>query len=354
VRILHVIQELETGGAERVVVTLAAGSRAAGHVVAAAAAPGALGAEVGGEQFELPVLERRLSRVPSAARALRRAIREWKPDVLHCHNPAMAVVAALVTLRGRTRPAVVTVHGVPDEDYGTAARVLRGAGLPVVACGPGVESGLAERGLQPELTIVNGIGTPPRAADRAALATELGFPAERPIAVAVGRLVAAKNHALAIEAVAKLPETTLVIVGAGPLHSSLERQAAELGVADRVVLAGSRRDAWAIVRAADVFVLSSVAEGLPLAALEALAVRTPVVATAVRGVRELVADRESALLVLPGDAGALAAAIRSVLDDSALANRLRARGQEVARGYTDEAMVEHYLRLYERVADGRA
>jgi glycosyltransferase involved in cell wall biosynthesis len=350
VRILHVIQELETGGAERVVLALTAGGRDEGHAVAIAAAPGAFGPEAGGEQFELPRVERRVSRLPAAALALRRAVRRWRPDLLHCHNPGMALVAALATARGHTHPCVVTVHGVPDEDYSAAARLLRAMGMPVVACGPGVEEGLAEHGLSAELTIVNGIGPPPPPAQRGSLEEQLGVKFARRLVVAVGRLAPIKNHALAIDAVARVPDTTLLLVGDGPLRADLERRAREAGLSDRVVLAGLRPDARAVVGAADAFVLSSVAEGLPLAALEALAAGTPVVATAVRGVRELVENGESALLAPPGDSGALASALQAVLDDPTVAARLRAGGQEVAAGYTERAMVDRYLRLYERIA----
>jgi glycosyltransferase involved in cell wall biosynthesis len=352
-RLLQVIQELDTGGAERVVAALTAGSRSAGHEVATAAAPGALEDDVGGELFELPIVGRRPTRIPAAARALRRAIRDWKPDLLHCHNPGMAVVASLVTFRGRTRPALVTVHGVPDEDYGAAARLLRTTGLPVVACGPGVEQGLAERGLRLETTIVNGIGGAPPPADRDALHTELGLQPGHRLVAAVGRLVGAKNHALAIAAVSQVPDTALVILGEGPLRAELEAQIREDGLADRVVLAGVRRDSWSIVAAADAFVLASRAEGLPLAALEALAAGTPVAATAVRGIRELLVHQETALLTRPDDAQALARSVASVLDNRALADRLATAGQILAAGYTEEAMVDRYLRLYEQIVGSR-
>jgi glycosyltransferase involved in cell wall biosynthesis len=353
---LHVIQELETGGAERVVVTLAAGARDAGHEVAVAAAPGVLGDELGTELFDLPVVSRRPTRIPAGARALRRALRAWQPDLLHCHNPGMALVASIATLRGRAAPGLTTVHGVPDEDYRAAARVLRIAGFPVVACGPGVESGLAENGLEAETTIVNGISAPPPAAGRQELEREFGLSSGHRLVVAVGRLAAVKNQSLAIRAVALRPEASLILVGDGPLRPELDREARELGVERRVVLAGTRSDARAIVGAADAFVLTSRAEGLPLGALEALASGTPVVATAVRGVRELLADGETALLVPPGDVEALAAALERVLTDTQLAERLVKAGREVAARYTTKAMVGRYLELYEDVLSrgGRA
>jgi glycosyltransferase involved in cell wall biosynthesis len=238
------------------------------------------------------------------------------------------------------------VQGVPDEDYPKSARVLRLAGLPVVSCGPGVTAALAEHGLAARATIVNSVPPAARPADRAALAQEWRLRNEQRLVVAVGRLVHQKNHALAIEALAHVPDTVLAIVGGGPLRERLERVADEFGVRERVVFAGVRSDARALMGAADAVVLPSRWEGLPLTGLEALAAGTPLVATAVRGIQELVVDGESALVVPPDDARALARAVERALDDRALAERLRRNGLEVAIAHSEEAMVAAYHRLY--------
>ena len=148
-RILHAIQELGTGGAERVVVALARGAQAAGHEVAVASAQGGLVGQLDGPHYPLPLVERRLSRLPGAIFAVRRAVHRFRPDLVHGHNPGIAAAAGPATLRGRRPRGLVSVHGVPDEDYRRAAKVLRFAGLPVVACGPGVALGLEEAGLEP-------------------------------------------------------------------------------------------------------------------------------------------------------------------------------------------------------------
>jgi glycosyltransferase involved in cell wall biosynthesis len=349
-RILHVIQELQRGGAERVLVSLVHGAEARGNPSAVAATPGPLAEELPVTPYPLPLLRRRPERVPYGAWALRRAIRDFRPDLVHAHNPGMAAVAALATLRGRRPPALVTVQGVPEEDYAATSRVLRLAGLPVVGCGPGVSAALEERGVVPIATIGNAVGSAPPPADRAALEREWEVEPGAALVAAVGRLVHQKNHALAIRALARVPRAHLVVLGEGPLQPDLGSEARAAGVADRVTLAGGRADAWAIVAAADAFVMPSHWEGLPLAALEALAAGTPVVATAVRGLRELLVDGESGLLVPPGDEEALAAALRRVLADTALAGRLAEGGREVAEAHTEEAMVGQFLAVYERVA----
>ena len=156
---------------------------------------------------------------------------------------------------------------------------------------------------------------------------EWGFAADEPLIVSVGRLVPLKNHALAISALRHMPRGSLAIVGEGPTALRAPR-AWWTRRGSPIVLPSPalRTDATAVIGAADVVVLPSRGEGLPLVGLEALAAGTPFVATDVRGVRELLTDGENALLVAPDDAEALAAAITRVLDDGDLRERLRAGG----------------------------
>jgi glycosyltransferase involved in cell wall biosynthesis len=351
VRILHVIQEMRTGGAERVVVSLARGAQAAGHPVAVASAPGELLAELDAvEHFPLPLLGRRPTAVPGAALQLRQALRQWEPHIAHCHNPGMGIVTSLATLRGRMPKALVSVHGVPDEDWRRTTRVLRLAGLPAVACGPGVEVALAEHGLPAAATIWNGVSPAPPPADRAELKRTWRIPREHKLVLAVGRLVPAKNHAVAIQAFAEVNDATLVIVGEGALRNELEDEARQAGVHDRVVFAGLRPDARALIGAADAIVVSSRSEGLPMVVLEALAAGTPIVATAVRGVREILEDERNALVTPPDDPVRLAQALRRIVSDDQLAGRLASTGRGVAAEHTEEAMVDAFLDLYARRA----
>src|SRR5262249_21880062 len=141
----------------------------------------------------------------------------------------------------------------------------------------------------------------------------------------------------------------LVVVGEGPLRDELERQADSAGIADRVVFTGARPDVRELIGAADVVLFSSRWEGLPLVALETLAAGTPLVATDVRGLRELLTDGEDALVVPPDDPRAMAAALRRALEPE-LAEQLRAGALRTAQRYGEDAMVESYFRLYEELA----
>lgn len=351
VRILHVVQEMGPGGAERILVAVAEAARRAGHEVAVAATPGLLAAKLEGALFPLPLLHRRRWRVPGAAWTLRRAVHRWRPDIVQAYNPGMGMVTALATRRGASPPAFVTVHGVPEEDYPRAARLLRWSGLPVVACGPGVTAGLQEAGCTVLRTIVNGVSPAPPPADREALAAQWGLGPVRSLLVCVGRLASPKNQALALQSLASIPDAMLVLIGDGPDRGRLAVEASRIGVAERVVFAGYREDARAIIGAADVVVIPSRSEGLPNAALEALAAGRPLVATAVRGLRELLTDEVDALLVPPDDPPALAAAIRRVVTEPGLGARLGRGGHRLAARYPVEAMVRGYLELYERLRE---
>ena len=154
-----------------------------------------------------------------------------------------------------------------------------------------------------------------------------------------GRLGPQKSLDVALEAVAAVPGVTLAIAGDGPDRASLERRARELGLEERARFLGSlpRDRILRLFRAADAAVLSSSWENFPHTVVEALAVGTPVVSTAVGGVPEVVADGENGLLVPPGDPAALAAAVERLFDDDALRARLARAAAPSVAGHTEEA-----------------
>ncbi len=166
-----------------------------------------------------------------------------------------------------------------------------------------------------------GVVVLPNPAPAPADAASVAVPGERPHVAFVGRLTAAKNLGVAIDAIRGFDVGTLVVVGDGE-----ERHRLEQGAGERVRFLGARprADALGILAAADVAVLPSAWENFPHAAVEALALGTPVVATRVGGVPEIVVDGENGLLVEPNDAPAFAAALARVLRDDDLRARLAA------------------------------
>jgi len=141
-----------------------------------------------------------------------------------------------------------------------------------------------------------------------------------------GRLTAQKALGDTLEALARVPDVALLVLGDGPERAKLERRAGELGLADRVRFlgAGTRDDVIALFRAVDAALLTSAWENLPHTLLEALATGTPVIATAVGGIPEVVRDGENGLLVPPRDIAAIASAIDRLVHDDALRASLAA------------------------------
>jgi glycosyltransferase involved in cell wall biosynthesis len=198
---------------------------------------------------------------------------------------------------------------------------------------------------------------PKLAADEVnALRRKFGIAKGERVVLSVGRLSKEKAHAELIEAFKQVNagnpdvQCKLLIVGDGPERASLETAARASGQNDRITFAGQVSNVQPFYAAADVFVLPSHSEGSPNVLLEAMAAGVPIVATAVGGVPEIVADEESALLVPPKNPNALAAAIDRVLQDSALAGRLTTVASAlVEREHSPERYARSLISLYQEV-----
>jgi glycosyltransferase involved in cell wall biosynthesis len=184
----------------------------------------------------------------------------------------------------------------------------------------------------------------------------LGLPQQARIVGTVGRLVPVKDQATLVDAVAELGRSgvaaTLVIAGDGPERAKLEARAAERGVDLRLL--GYRPDVEQVLAALDVFVLSSISEGLSNTILEAMAAARAVVATRVGGAEEMIADGVTGVLVPASDAAAMAAALRRVLAaaDGGAAMGAAAR-QRVESEFTLAGMMQRYERMYTEVAHAK-
>jgi glycosyltransferase involved in cell wall biosynthesis len=183
----------------------------------------------------------------------------------------------------------------------------------------------------------------------------------RPVVLSVGRLEAVKNHEMMFGALRRLRERfgdsgvpILRLVGDGPLRARYERMVADFDLQWAVEFLGYRYDIPALTAAADIAVLTSVKEGIPRALIEAMAVGVPVVATAVKGSREVVVDGVTGFLVPLHDEVALADRLALLLERPALRRSLGAAGVTHARAYFDEeAVVERLVQIYRVALRGR-
>lgn len=176
----------------------------------------------------------------------------------------------------------------------------------------------------------------------------------RPLILTLARLDKQKGYPYLLQAATLVPEAMFICAGEGSERATLETQARTLGLADRVLFLGQRSDVPDLLAGCDVFVLPSLYEGLPLSVLEAMAAGKPVIATRIGGTDEAVVDGETGLLVPPADPHALAQAIRALLDNPALAQRLATAGQaSVHQKFSAETMVQRTMQVYEELLGRR-
>jgi glycosyltransferase involved in cell wall biosynthesis len=365
-RVAHLIECDGPGGAERMMAHLAVALQIAGaHNVAILPANGEgwlarqlQGSGVEVEYFRLP---RPLS--PASARWLTRTFRRHRLDIVHSHEFSMSVYGSWAAWRSRI-PHVITMHGGHYYAGRLRRRVALRTAIAMSGCAAAVSARLAgdlRRDLwltgSRVVTIPNGVRYEPPG--RITLRDELRLHADDRLAVAVGNLYPVKGHQFAVDAVALLadrhPTLHLAIAGRGDLADALAAHAQQRGVAERVHLLGLRADIPAVLAAADVFVMPSLSEASPLALLEAMFAGCPIVASEVGEVGAALAGGAAGMLVAPGDAVALAAALDRVLSDPRAARELGIRAAVRARAEHDlSRMVHRYAGIYQDLLRNRS
>jgi glycosyltransferase involved in cell wall biosynthesis len=191
---------------------------------------------------------------------------------------------------------------------------------------------------------------PPSNAAIEAARSELSVTGKQVVMV-LGRLEPQKGHVFLIEALKTLaprwPKLVALFAGTGALEAELKAQVSAAGLADRITFLGQRDDTVRLLAAADMVVLPSLFEGLPLVAVEALAMARPMVATNVEGTREIIADGDTGILVRPSDPTALAVGIERILADPSLGAQLGARSRRlVERNFDVQMQIAATVRLY--------
>lgn len=375
-RILHVISDVNIGGAGRYLLTLLrqpAFQAGAADVDVACPAGGELERELrrlGIEPRTFPGGDRSLH--PVLLPVLVRLIRFGRYDIVHTH--ASAVARAAARLAGAR--VVVTKHGLGDGGAppsglaGFPRRALNrlaalAAADRVIAVSAAVAGRLRDEGVPGERIVVIPNGVDVEELDRAVAASDSHrvraelAPGSGPLVGTVGRLALEKGQRHFLDAAAIIaaerPDVRYAIVGDGPLRQELAGQAVAAGIADRVVFCGYRPDAPRLVSCFDVFVLSSLTEGMSLALLEAMALARPVVATAVGGVPEAVSDGVNGRLVPPADPAAIAGTVRSLLADETLSRRLGEAAREtVSSRFSAAVCARRVVEVYADLLAGGA
>lgn len=297
------------------------------------------------------------------------AIRTFEPDMVHAHGSRAAFYARLADPVA-VRRVVYTLHGIHIDKAGSALRqsafvsaerVLKPRTARfVTVCDSDRRKGARLGILDPRraATVYNGIEMPASMPGRGTFRAELGLGEDAPLALSVGRYHEQKDQPTLLRAWSlvreRVPAAVLALVGAGELDAELRALAEELGLGDAVRFVAPRPNLAPAYADADIFALSSLWEGLPYVVLEAMSFGVPVVSTGVDGIPEAVADGESGLLVVPGDAGALAEAIVRLLNDPEARARMGEAGAAIVRErFGLERMADELVAVYREVA-GRA
>jgi glycosyltransferase involved in cell wall biosynthesis len=358
-RVAQLIESDGPGGAERVVADLASHLHASGAdsvVFVPARGEGWLARQLEGCGIDVEHFHLNRPFSPACARALAAAFRRRRIDVAHSHEFSMAVYGAWASWLAGV-PHLVTMHGSRYYAGRLRRRVALRSALALSARTVAVSTGLADQ-MSRELWIprariqmvANGVRHAPPGAQT--VRDELGLSADDRLLIAVGNLYPVKGHGHLIDALALLaaphPRLRLAICGRGGEAERLAARARSHGLADRVHLLGLRADVAAVVAAADIFVMPSLSEGLPLALLEAMIAGCAIVATTVGEVPAALEHGAAGVLVPPGDARALAIAIERLLHDPHLARTLGSRAAcKAAAEYEVSAMVRRYRSMYD-------
>lgn len=362
--ILHTIETSGPGGAETVILELASSLDRSRFRSIVLLPPGHWLPQALRER-EVRTIEAKSSAWydPHVFRVMVGLIVKEKVDLIHSHLPDQNFYSCIAGVLTR-RKTIVTYHGAQPFTGGGGARrafktwVVQRTASSVVVVSDYLKNLLAEAGFKRErlVRIYNGVNLsrfagPPRGC----LRTELHCPPECRLIGMVANMRQSKGYEYFVKAARivkdSFPQAHFVVVGEleGRIVNQMRALMKDLNLEDHFSLLGFRGDVPQILADLDVFVLSSVSEGLSIATIEAMAAGRPVVVTRSGGPQEIIEDRRTGLLVPPGDASALASGICEVLASSELASALGRNAQMLVEGkFSLKNMISSYESLYER------
>lgn len=374
--IAHVLHRLYLAGAEVLAAALARQLRDRFEFIFLCLDEiGPLGEQLAQDGFQVVDLQRKPGVDWSVARRIRALVRERNIQLLHAHQYTPFFYAA--ASRGivgslRSRPRILfTEHGRHYPDVRKIKRVLANrlllrGGDRVTAVGRFVKQALVNNeGISEKriAVVYNGIDADRFHIDttgehRALVRQELSIAADEPVVIQVARFHPVKDHDTGLRAFAQAahtlshsgPPPLLLLVGDGELRQPMETLASQLGIADRVRFLGVRSDIPRLMAASDLFMLSSLSEGISVTLLEAMGVGLPIAATDVGGNAEVVAHNESGLLSPRGDAAALGQNLITLLSDVESRRSMGQAGRaRLLATFTQSQMHNRYATIYQNI-----
>lgn len=358
-KIAHVVDSMEVGGAETLVSQMCRLQREQGHSpsVYAIATLGPLGEKMRAEGFNVePNIGLHLS---DSMRNFFRIFKELKPDVVHLHNQTPTIYASLAARLAGVPSVISTRHNLAGPPYNRVAELkyavaARCCDWIVGICDATVNNLRKIHSAPARKTTRIYNGTVPLAR---VMQTHPHAKGEFTL-VYVGRLAAVKNHALLLNAfraaLSAMPGLRLWMVGDGPERAALEGLASELGIAAQVTFWGQQLDVAPFFSGADAFIMSSRSEGLPISLLQAFSLGLPVIVTNVGGMAEVARLAKAGLAVSPTDPAEMAAAILRLARSDAEREQFSKNAEAAFNSYFSlGTMVDAYMELYRKTARTR-
>lgn len=353
-KILQVIPYFCFGGAETMCENLTYALQKMGHqvtVVSLYAERTPISRRMEEAGVKIRYLDKKLGLDLSMVPKLRKIMAEEKPDAVHTHLDVIKYVVAAARLAG-VKNCVHTVHNVADKEAeGTLQKIINktyfslGWSTPV-ALSPQVQKSICDfYGLKPDRVpvIYNGI-------DLSRCIPKESYEASKPVTlVHVGRFNEQKNHAGLLRAFRLLlsehPNCYLNLLGDGELMPQVKALAQELGISERISFLGSQSNVYPYLRDADIFVLPSDYEGMPMTIIEAMGTGLPIVATQVGGVPDMIENGKSGLLTACDEAE-VARAMARLVSDEELRENLGRKAKEESKRFSAAYMAEEYCKSY--------
>ena len=358
-RIMHVVQSLNCGGQEKMIISLAERQRNAGAAVSICALEeaGELSSEAKNKNIPLFYMYKKPGIKPGLIFKLARLIREQRISVLHAHNMGPALYGALASKLSGPSAVIVTRHGRDAMKYNKLIWNMIDA---VASISEDTKREFLKNNnieLGKVHVIHNGIDHAffgDLSVDKAGLRSQLGIADADLVVGSVGRLCPEKDFITLIDAlgfiVPRHPGVKLLIVGDGKLRAELEAYCKKSGLSQNVIFAGLRNDVRELLSLFDLFVLSSISEGMPLALLEAMASGKPSVVTSVGGNIEVTVDGVTGFVAPPQEPEALSARIVELLINKELSVKFgEAARTRVIKYFSLDRMEKDYMELYMNV-----
>jgi glycosyltransferase involved in cell wall biosynthesis len=351
-RVLHVINTLQGGGAERQLALLAAGLRAEGCEVHIALREGGVNLELAESSgATIHWIPGRSNYDPFTIFRLARIIRQVRPDVLQTWVTQMDVFGGVAAILTRT-PWILADRSSGDHyprDARHLARRILGRHADIIVANSA--QGLLGWKNRRRVVIRNAVSIDAIHTANAD-ATDYG---DANVVLFVGRLVPEKNVTTLIRALSGIVEESNIVAllcGIGPLEKELRAQAGAAEKSGRIRFLGFRKDIPSLLRRADMLVMPSLFEGHPNVTIEAAAAGCPLIVSDMPAHREFL-DDESALFAPPQDASAFARAIQAVIDDPEAATARARHAQNRVREWSVPAAAKAYMSVYEELVDAQ-